>query len=160
MTPRFWERIDASGGPDACWPWTGPTHRGYGVANGPGRRTLRAHRYAYRLAVGPIPEGAQIDHTCHNGTGCLGGPSCPHRRCCNPRHLEPTTGPENQDRSHNANQHKTHCPHNHAYTPENTYSPPRQPQSRLCRACNRERARHARSLTPCPAKPSSPSSAT
>jgi hypothetical protein len=50
----FWSRFDKSGGPDACWLWTGPVipDTGYGGVNdyvGGGKRTS-AHRRAYRLA--------------------------------------------------------------------------------------------------------------
>ena len=34
LTPKqsaaFWERVDQSPGPDACWPWLGKTVDGYG----------------------------------------------------------------------------------------------------------------------------------
>lgn len=42
---------------------------------------------------------------------------------------------------------KSHCPHGHEYTPENTYYPPRG--SYVCRACNRAKTRtHMRSRGP------------
>jgi HNH endonuclease len=132
---RFERRVDRSGGPDACHPWTGGTSdTGYGTFHPVDGTVVLTHRYAWEQEHGPIPEGAHVDHTCHNGTGCPGGPSCPHRRCCNVRHLEPTTGPDNVDRSHNARQRRTHCPSGHAYTPENTYHPPGR-RHRMCRAC-------------------------
>jgi hypothetical protein len=61
----FWDWVDQSGGPDACWEWQGHrTPQGYG-----------RHRRAYSLAVGPIPVGKMVLHSCDN-------PSC-----CNPTHL-------------------------------------------------------------------------
>jgi hypothetical protein len=136
---RFEGKVDRSGGPDACHLWTGAVVRGYGrfrVAS----RMVRAHRFAWEQENGPIPEGAEVDHVCHNGTDCQGGPTCPHRRCCNDRHLEPTTGPDNTDRSHNARAHRTHCPQGHEYTPENTrYQRPQAPNRRprrKCRTCD------------------------
>ena len=52
----FWSRIDKSGGPDACWMWTGSVNpqTGYGVVDshaGGGKRTT-PHRHAYRLTHG------------------------------------------------------------------------------------------------------------
>jgi hypothetical protein len=77
---RFWERVDISGGPDACWPWTAGTHDfGYGkLATGEGDKHVYAHRFSYELHHGPIPEGMAICHNCPTGDNPL---------CCNPRHL-------------------------------------------------------------------------
>lgn len=81
---RFWDRIDRRG-PDECWPC-------FGAGNAAGYRRIRlpnkgrvdyAHRVAYELVVGPIPDGLCIDHLCRN------------RVCCNPAHLEPVTIVEN-----------------------------------------------------------------
>lgn len=49
---------------------------------GPGKYGY-AHRIAYELVVGPIPEGLTLDHLCRV------------RRCVNPEHLEPVTMGEN-----------------------------------------------------------------
>jgi hypothetical protein len=69
-------------GPD-CWLWTGAVDaKGYGrVLTPDGHRP--AHRLAYELAVGPIPDGLVIDHLCRT-PGCI-----------NPDHLEPVTRREN-----------------------------------------------------------------
>lgn len=72
--------IDRTGGPDACWPWTGTrlNKAGYGVIDmyGWGRAwQLRAHRAAYEQAHGPITGGLSVLHRCDN------------RVCCNPAHL-------------------------------------------------------------------------
>ena len=58
-----------------------------------------AHAVSYEMHVGPIPEGHQIDHLCHNGSGCLGVAECRHRRCVNPAHLEAVVGSVNILRS-------------------------------------------------------------
>lgn len=89
-----------------------------------GQKVLLAHRVAYELAVGPIPEGLHIDHLCRN------------RACVNPKHLEPVTCLENVRRGAAV---KTHCPHGHEYTPENSYHHPAG--GRICRICIRKRNR-------------------
>lgn len=69
-------------GDDECWGWTGFKHKGYGrIRIGP--RAVGAHRVSYELAVGPIPEGMAILHTCDNP------------ECTNPRHLRVGTNADN-----------------------------------------------------------------
>lgn len=76
QTPeKFWAKVDRSGGEAACWPWTGRTdHHGYGFLSWRWNE-VGAHRLAYALAHGPIPEGQVVRHACDNP------------RCCNPAHL-------------------------------------------------------------------------
>lgn len=72
---RVRSSVDASGGADSCWPWTGISDPdGYGVTR-MNRRKYRAHRATWELANGPIPAGMLVCHRCDN-------PSC-----CNPAHL-------------------------------------------------------------------------
>ncbi len=91
VAERFWSKVSYGEAFD-CWLWTGALyHDGYG-AFGPGGRGAspqRAHRVSYELLIGEIPEGLQLDHLCHDPKKCLGGLSCPHRRCVNPYHLDP-----------------------------------------------------------------------
>lgn len=143
---RFQARIEKGATSDGCWTWTGTiSGGGYGHC-WTGERVGLAHRFAYELWVGQIPEGLQIDHTCHNVAAtrgeCAGGTSCLHRRCVNPTHLEAVTHEVNSLRSVTnptaANAAKTHCPKGHEYTPENTYVYPNR-RSRLCRRCRADR---------------------
>jgi len=127
---------------DECWEWTAHTVDGYGKFQGHrgGIRTeIRAHRAVYELLVGPIPEGLELDHTCHNqDESCAGGPTCPHRRCVNPGHLTPKTTRDNVLSGRNfsaVNAAKTHCIRGHAYDAENTYTTPQG--YRNCRACRK-----------------------
>jgi hypothetical protein len=127
-----------------CWLWQrGLTAQGYGKVRTGSRRTARltrhAHLVAYELFVGPIPEGLELDHLCHSGAvirgECLGGPTCPHRRCVNPAHLEPVTPRTNTLRSRSVsafNARKTHCKHGHEFTPVNTRV---RRGKRECRRC-------------------------
>lgn len=76
---------------------------------------------------------------------------CGVRRCVNPEHLEAVTHRENLLRGTGfaaVNAAKTHCPHGHEYTPENTYHNPNPNGGRICRTCKRKRdaERRRRSL--------------
>ena len=89
---RFEAKIDRSGGPDACHPWTGClSKKGYGclritIARGK-RRTLGAHRIALAEKRGrPLRPGLGSLHTCPGGD---------NPACCNPKHLREGTNAEN-----------------------------------------------------------------
>lgn len=142
---RLWRNVDRRGA-NECWPWLRkPSRTGYGYIADKGKSRL-VHRVAYELEVGPIPDGLGLDHLCHtNDESCLGGPTCPHRKCCNPAHLEPVTNLENAQRGRAGDAVRrrvaliTHCPQGHEYTEENTYT--YASGGRMCRTCNRDRSR-------------------
>ena len=79
---RFWAKVKFAPG-DLCWEWMGEiNHRGYGRFTFRNVRTV-AHRVAYELVYGPIPEGLQGGHLCHN------------TRCVRPDHIEAMTCAKN-----------------------------------------------------------------
>lgn len=134
---EFWNATDRSGGPSSCWPWRlsrWRERRNYGQVNWRGR-TRGAHIVAYELAVGPVPDGLHLDHTCHDPNVCT--EPCPHTGCCNPAHLEPVTQGEN-----NRRRSRQQCGRGHPKTPD--FGKPRGTKWR-CRACDTEtqRARRA-----------------
>lgn len=144
----FWRKVKKT---DSCWLWTGSTHEGYGTlrrTRGGRQKKFQAHRFAYELLVGPIPEGMTLDHLCHNNDKeCQAGNDCIHRRCVNPAHLEPTPNIKNILRGKGwtaKNARKTHCPHGHEYNAKNTFI--NINGSRVCIICrrNNDRVRRAK----------------
>ena len=93
---RYWAQVDKRG-IDECWPWLGSIGNGYGHITVDGR-VRPAHQVAWELAnQQAFPEGLVGDHVCHNADStCPGGRTrCLHRRCQNPRHIEPATPEDN-----------------------------------------------------------------
>lgn len=125
-----------------CWHFTRPNKRtGYGQFSVGKQKGLLAHRIAYELFCGEIPDGAEIDHLCHPGDGSCPAATCPHRACCNPAHLAVATSRSNTLRGNTpaaANAAKDRCDHGHEFTEANTY---RYRGARFCRACAREKRR-------------------
>lgn len=71
LEDRFWPKVRV-GAPNECWEWRAAKDgHGYGAIGATGgRRTLQAHRVAYEIANGPIPDGLHILHSCDN-PGCV-----------------------------------------------------------------------------------------
>jgi hypothetical protein len=134
----FWSYVNFNGPPwegSRCWIWTGGRRgrdhhlgRGYGVASWNGKQGP-AHRRAYELVRGPIPEGLTTDHLCRTTL------------CVNPFHLEPVTNKVNILRGESLaakNARKTHCIRGHPFDESNTYS---YPHGRHCKSCTLARNR-------------------
>lgn len=86
LADRLWLNVRTSPNRDDCWPWVGTVdHKGYGkfrVLSWP-RSTTNAHRIAWIVTRGPIPDGLNVCHKCDNPP------------CCNPAHLFLGTQAEN-----------------------------------------------------------------
>lgn len=117
---RFWPKVRRT---RTCWVWTGATRGGYGSFEVGGRKRpcnyILAHRFAFQLANGEIPQGLELDHLCRN------------QLCVRPSHLEVVTHRENMLRGRGfaaQNAKKTKCPQGHEYSP-------RDGGGRECREC-------------------------
>ncbi|MFD5057409.1 HNH endonuclease signature motif containing protein [Streptomyces sp. NPDC058394] len=135
---RYWSKV-AFDGPiplvrdvhGRCHEWDAARNeKGYGTFYV--GRTVKAHRYAYEQALGPIPAGLDIDHRCRN------------RGCVRPSHLRAVTHRVNLLASTNQaalRAAQVACHVGHRFTPGNTIRATNG--TRKCRACKNARARAA-----------------
>lgn len=87
IAERFWEKTHWSSG--GCWEWTAACYpNGYGHFMRVKHKVVLAHRMAYELANGSIPEGLLVLHRCDN------------RRCVRPDHLWVGTQSDNMRDMH------------------------------------------------------------
>ncbi|HZC05463.1 MAG TPA: HNH endonuclease signature motif containing protein [Ktedonobacterales bacterium] len=125
ITPeRFWSRVEKAPEPDGCWIWQGRlTPNGYGFLS-VRTKPITAHRYAYTLTYGALPDDVELIHRCDE------------KRCVRPEHLELADRAIISQRYWST---VTHCSHGHPRTPENTYTTPKG--DHLCRLCHNDRIR-------------------
>lgn len=89
LADRLWEKVDRSGGPDACWLYQidFDTYGSISFFQEDGtQRVIGSHRAAYLVTYGILSETLHVLHRCPQG---------PQKRCCNPRHLYLGTRQEN-----------------------------------------------------------------
>lgn len=81
MEVKFLKKINKT---ETCWNWTGRLDiGGYGRFCQGNAHWTKAHRTAYQLWKGQIPQGQVVRHMCNN------------RKCVNPAHLEVGTHKDN-----------------------------------------------------------------
>jgi hypothetical protein len=116
---------------NGCWPWPGFVNQSrYGVT---GRHT-NAHVRSYEYFIGPVPEGHDVGHLCHDqDLSCQDWRICTHRQCVNPAHLKPMTRSDNLT---SRPWRKQFCIRGHELSPENVYII-KQTGGRQCVPCKR-----------------------
>ncbi len=137
---RFWSHVDRDSGD--CWLWTAALLQGGGYGrfslgsrSDGTRRMVYAHRFAYELEHGSVPEDLEIDHLCRT------------RRCVRVDHLEAVSHRMNVLRGDGVaamNALKSTCKRGHPFDESNTYTwAGASGSSRACKVC---RTSHKSSL--------------
>jgi hypothetical protein len=93
------------------------------------KKRVRAHRWAYELVNGKIPDGLVIDHLCRN------------RACVAVDHLRAVTQRENIMAGLRNIDNRSHCNHGHPFKGNIMV---RKNGKRECAECNRVRARRVK----------------
>ena len=136
LTPvedRFWDKVNKNGPipkhrPElgSCWIWIGRREsQGYGTINS-GDKRLKAHRVAWFIKHGKMPEGELMHH-------------CDNPPCVRYGHLKDGTHTDNMrdsaSKGRNGSSKKTHCPKGHPYEGDNLIINYRG--RRVCKSCSR-----------------------
>ena len=145
---RAAERFEAKVSPEpmsGCWLWMGPVSTGRGKGYGEfafDGQMIRAHRAAWQIYRGPIPDGLWVLHRCDV-------------RCCvNPDHLFLGTAYDNMRdaaaKRRLAAQKKTHCVRGHAFAEHAVIT---KRGHRDCVVCRKEwEATHRPRQSPAPSR--------
>lgn len=140
---RYWSKVAFDGPVPLVRGVTGCCHEWDAARNEKGygtfwlHRTVKAYRYAYEIALGPIPAGLDVDHRCRN------------RACVRPSHLRAVTHRVNLLASTNhaaLRAAQTHCKRGHIFDAINTIRA--KNGTRKCRTCKRAADRAARTTNP------------
>jgi hypothetical protein len=135
LTPYVFVRIEVDS-VSGCWIYTGARSKSGYSSIWYGGKVWPGHKLSYTLLVGPVPDGYELDHKCHDPQACSYRDSrCIHRACINPGDVQPLTHGENQRRggkSYDLRQLDV-CINGHPYTPRNTYIA--KNGTRACNTC-------------------------